>query len=886
MSWINNLLLLATFCASAVPMEEGVAEGQRHPDAVEVFHCDFNRRHDVDQLWDVNYDGWPDKWTRVYGKGFPHYVDTRIEEDSTAVSGRCLTVHLNGGGAHIQSPAIGVSSKFSYKIETRLRMAGVRHSRVQLRVEFCDERRNVMQVASSDWYTSTKDWEQVHIGPINPDSEDAVLARLTLVVESGSRPDLEGTVSVDDVWMARLPKMVVTTNSPFNVYENPHDVLVTCELSGILDKNPDILFELLDASSLQLDNNSVRLEGRLITERLSRASDIVNDARSKRAGYAGSTSWSPPITRHGFYRVRVTMKTSAGMLKRDVISIAVVPPLGTRTLGEFGWSLAGDEIPLSFDHLGDLLPRVAVTWIKLPVWYDPDDVSAGDNLIAFAEQLAAKDVEVVGVVDEPPEGSELASRLQRGAAIADTLSADDSSWLPSIDPVLTRLSLRIRWWQLGDDHDTSFLSFPAIEREIAELRRKLFRFGQDVSLGIGWQWNQAPSGTHKPSWDFQQFSASPPLTGKEMASYLQLPQREGVRRWVLIEPLSRRDYDLATRARDLVEQILAAKIHRADAIFAAQPFDNDCGLMDDNGAPADLLLPWRTTASLLSGARYIGSLQLPRNSTNRLFETVDGDVVMVVWGAHRTREVLHLGTEVEVVDVWGRAETPEMVGHRQVINVDTLPVFVRGMDAQIAKWRMSTRFDTPHVPSVFGRSHSNALQFKNTFAQGVGGSFSVVPPEGWQIAPHQQDFKLGAGAKTANGFEITLPFDANSGKVPVRIDFQVTGDRPHQFSIYRELNVGDGEVQIDIHTRLEQNGDLVVEQTMVNRGREPVDFKCLLYARDQRRQRIQVFRLGANPDVKTYRYPNGAQLIGSEMWLRAEEVDGQRVLNHRFVVEY
>jgi hypothetical protein len=37
--------------------------------------------------------------------------------------------------------------------------------------------------------------------------------------------------------------------------------------------------------------------------------------------------------------------------------------------------------------------------------------------------------------------------------------------------------------------------------------------------------------------------------------------------------------------------------------------------------------------------------------------------------------------------------------------------------------------------------------------------------------------------------------------------------------------------------------------------------------------------------VKVYRYPNGAELIGAEFWLRAQEIDGGRVLNHRFTVE-
>jgi hypothetical protein len=72
---------------------------------------------------------------------------------------------------------------------------------------------------------------------------------------------------------------------------------------------------------------------------------------------------------------------------------------------------------------------------------------------------------------------------------------------------------------------------------------------------------------------------------------------------------------------------------------------------------------------------------------------------------------------------------------------------------------------------------------------------------------------------------------------------------------------------------------------MVNHSPQLVDFKCMLNAPDRRRQRMQVFRLGASPDTKTYRYPNGAELIGAEMWLQIEEVNGSRAINHRFTVE-
>jgi hypothetical protein len=521
----------------------------------------------------------------------------------------------------------------------------------------------------------------------------------------------------------------------------------------------------------------------------------------------------------------------------------------------------------------------------MPVWYNETEPERGDELVLFAERAAAKNIEVVGVVDRPPPDSDLAKRFSHDATIADVLTTESSEWLPFLDPVLTRLSLRVRWWQLGGDHDASFSRLSNLEQGIAQLRERLFRFGQDVSLGLGWRWLQAPSGSGRPPWDFQQFAASPPLSGEELEHYLSLPGRDRVARWVLVEPLSRSEYDLETRSRDLVEQMIAAKIHGADAIFAARPFDEDTGLMTEDGMPGELLLPWRTTASLLSGTTYLGSTELPRHSHNRLFETPGGDVLMVVWSDEPTEEFIQLGDDIRVIDVWGRQQSPRRDGTRQVVSVAAMPKFILGVNSSIARWGMAVKFTELHVPSVFGKAHPNKIEIRNTFSQGVGGTIEISGPAKWQIVPPRIDFKLAAGETTVKPFDILLPLDAASGVAPIRVDFHVDVDRTYKFSVDRELIVGDGQVVVETTTRLEDDGSLIVEQRMVNHSPALVDFKCLLYAPGRRRQRMQVFRLGSSPDTKIYRYPDGAKLLGAELWLRAEEVNGSRVLNHRFVVE-
>ena len=290
---------------------------------------------------------------------------------------------------------------------------------------------------------------------------------------------------------------------------------------------------------------------------------------------------------------------------------------------------------------------------------------------------------------------------------------------------------------------------------------------------------------------------------------------------MLIEPLSRNDYDLETRARDLVEQMLAAKIHGADAIFASHPFDDDRGLMTEQGMPGELLLPWRTTASLLSGATYLGSIELPRHSRNRMFEMPSGEVLMVLWSDTPAEEIIQLGDDVRVLDVWGRQQSPRRENGRQIIDVAAMPKFVLGLNAAVARWGMSLRFTDLHVPSVFGKAHANGIEMTNTFSQGVGGTVELIVPKGWQISPPKIDFKLAAGETAVRPFEVSLPFDASSGTAPIRAEFTVDADRTYRFSVDRELVVGDGLVEIETTTRLEDDGSLIVEQRMINQSPQP-----------------------------------------------------------------
>lgn len=924
----------AAIAASGIAGDD--AAPARWPDAIEVFHCDFAAS------WDENYDGWPDGWMRRRGRGYPHYVHIQLDDEPADGGPTCLRVDLDGGGAGALSPPIKVSHLYSYVLEGLVKTDGLEFDEAFYSVVFLDADRKPIETFVSTKFRSTAGWRRVRLGPVAASSDRARWAQVGLHVEPTGREDLRGTARFADVWLGRLSRMTVRANHPFNFFLVDQPVEITCELSGFVEPRPVVTFRVEDALGRTLERTERPLDLEPATPAApsdeppreaadsrptaepepaepatragsappdaadvgqSDAGDVTADAGAASGAAGGSQTavpprqpaaeppprrasarWTPTLAGPGFYRLRVTLPGSRGPANEQQMELVVVEPQSAPPNSEFGWTLPRGEQPLGYAQLFALLGHSGIRRVKLPVWFDESrDPQAVEQLVGAVERLSAQGIEVVGLLSDPPASLRQRYGRRRQLDAADLFAPEAGVWYPSLEPVLARLAMRVRCWQLGGDEDTSFVHDPQIAARLGAIKKQFDRIGRDVRLGVGWNWLEALPPAPAAAWSFLALSADPPLTDGELGAYLG-PTGGAANRWVVLRPLDARHYSSETRAVDLVRRMMAAKIDGAEAVFCPDPFDPRAGLMNEDGTPGELFMAWRAAALALGSARHVGSLQLPQGSENQVFARGD-EAAMILWNSAPTEETLYLGGRIRQTDLWGHAIGAPQSGSEQTVLAGPAPTIVTGLSAPLARWHVSLRLEHDRLPSVFGRPHANRLAFENSFPQGAAGSASLVVPDGWKAEPRQFTFRLAHAETFDQPFEIILPYSARSGRHPVRVDFEIQADRPYRFSVYRHIDVGLGDVYVKLDTRLTEDGELEVEQRLVNEAAEPVSFRCQLYAPDRQRQRTDVVNLGPGCDVRTYRLPGGAELIGKTLWLQAEEIGGGRVLNYRFTAE-
>ena len=888
-------------------------------------------RWDLGRSDDPNFDHWPDDWMRVPGVRYPKYVkvlikphDPIIEQKivrfdtgiikrwqqlresypllttwmrplpprvADAMVGRFLRIELNGGQVKVLTTRVEASRLYQYRFSCQIKTTGLRHDTAYAELVFLDEKGDELFSQATNRIGGTTDWMKVQIERLRPPvGATTMCVRLNVEGAEDGVEDIDGVIGFDNLRIQKYPQLRVVTNEPLGIYDFGQPIEVTANVLGLSMDASKVRFRLYSGDDEPIGSPVI------VSMRQSRSS--TGDSAITRQSDRSALTWRLPRLPHGFYRVTAELEGGQSTTLATETTLAVIeklvdgPPHGC-----FGWTLPEGNQEIEARDLAAWLAKLGVAWVKYPCWLAPDDSAKAQEVATIFGKLQDAGIQTIGMLDVPPV-DQIARYTLRGRRdmVAAQMFRDESVWRPQLEPVMTRLTLKVRTWQLGADRDHSFLGRPRLQESIKQISTGLQGFGQPIDVAISWPWLEPPLEPGEASWQAVCRSSDPPLGASELDAFLKLGETDslgdGPRTWLLLDPVSSSQYDRDDRIRDLVLRMATVRNHRVQASFISDPRDPEYGLLRPDGRPGEMLLPWRTTSRLIGNLRQLGSLKLRCGAMNTVFASAER-AVLLVWSAEPTEELIYLGENVRSVDVWGRAEElpiEQQDGHSvQRVKIGPIPRFIVGADPMLLAFRMSVNLDKDQLDSLLGQVQKLAVSFTNPTRDGLIGELQILPPEAWTIESAKRPWETLGGQSSSHSFNVVLGSSAKVGTYEVPIRFEIQTFPPKQLTVYRRVNVGPQGLDLNVNTQLSPRGELKVQIEMTNRSSRKQSYDCMLFPPQGSQSQYQRRFITIQPGEmirKEIIWQQGESLVGGKMLLRAVEQDGRRVVNHAFDVTH
>lgn len=841
----------------------------------------------------------------------------------------CLNIDMDGGAVQLESPAFLLDSRFTYTLEGSISTRGLDGHQAWIELLLLDGQSREIASAKSPSSQGATDWHSLTTGSLS--SEALKMGQIVVHVDPQQAGRLTGQVRIDELRLYRMPKLELTVDAPYHVATPGQVIDVSCNVLGIADARSSVNFKLIDHMGklcqhttatlapvepttgpivhnprvVQENGNSKARPGKLTSKSpspqslkaqslkaksTSKSSDLKSPDDNARAAVArermdGVAHWKLKVDEPGYYRIvvdlgRRNLNSENRSISRET-SLAIIDGTRAGSSGPFGWSMPEFSSSFTPEAVPELIKLGGVGWLKIPVWFDPRDVQAADRLSVLLERLDLRKVNCVGMLERPLK----ADAGQRAHQPAATTFSVPSEWEPELEPALTRMSMKLAWFQLGRDGDRSFIGNPNLLPLVTDIRNRMQAYSQELQLALAWDYQDPIPADKNLPWRASQMCSEPQLTAKELRSHLAHPESTDHTRWVTLNPLAASKYSTLDRARDLTERMIAVKEYRVEAAFVTTPIDSETGIFNPDNSVGELFLPWRILNQNLATASYLGSFTMPGASSNFVFREGQSGF-MILWNDRPTVEQLYLGDDVKATDLWGRPVAIEQTksdrgSPEQRLQVGSWPILLNGINVNVALWRMRFKLETKNLPSTLALKSKLPLSLENTFDQATYGSVSVYAPGLVQKGVQPVPFQLVEGGQDRLELPLPLLSDASAGKHSLRFDFQATSQRDINFSVYDSLTLGIGDVELVWETMDVGKDRAVLRVELNNLLSEAVSFDCRLFPPERPYRRFQIMNAPPGTTQRDLVLPLDGVPPGSLLWIRCEEIGTGRVLNYR-----
>jgi hypothetical protein len=835
-------------------------------------------RFDFDEAPAGNMEEVPMFWSAMPMVDFPAFAEGRFDRNV----GRTAppSFHLASAGRNVayvyEGPDTRVRPGASYRIEGFIRPDRLVHARACLGVHYTDrEGRALLKTMVRSSYVaqaeSAEPWQRVELilPPAPPEAHTIGLTTWVLqervwdTSPSFRRPidhaDVRGGAWFDDIIVARMPVVGLTSSSPGNALPpgSPHEL-------RILLNDPDV------------QELTGELEIRDAAGAVVQRATVMQDPTGSGGLHRVKVTALPP----GLFEATLVVSAENGGTDRRQLTFAVLPP---RLHGDdfapkaFGVVIAD---PLRGDGRTelDLVANQGVRSLKYPVWAAGEqggDATDLNGLEMFLGELNRRGVTPSAVLGGPP-GSVVSAGHWLENPLLEVLGSSSTEWTEELARVAAPYAGAFRWWQLGAD--AAMLPDPGKRFSTAagNLRAALGRFITGPQLaGVGVSLDD-PSRERLPV-EHMTVTLGRDVDTDWMEEWFKGYSKVGYEQVSLfVPPLAEEAYERLSRLADWTQRVISARHAGASVVYVPQTWrtrDSSSGALSE---PTEEFIALRTIADVLGDSRPGPRLFVAEGVRAPTFES-GGDAVMSLWDPAAPREgrvhPIQLGRATRMIDLWGTVTPIERNADGvHLVRLSPLPIFVDGVDRWLVELGHSVAIEPTCVTS-------GTEMVKHTLRIGGGAAFSgqgsIQAPPSMEISP--RDFAVRAsGEPTQVEFTVHYPHSEPAGRKKFLVRLTVGPDRRVlEIPVFVELGLDDVEVA---GSSFLEGEDLVLQHVISNRSAKTLSFRgsAAVPGRERQYRPISNLAPGETQTVE-YRFLHAADLMGRHVRLMLRELnDGPR----------
>jgi hypothetical protein len=829
--------------------------------------------------------------------GFPAHAEMGFDDKISTSGQNSFHLKINGGSAaaFLQVGTVVAVPHSDYLITAKMRTASLQRAAAGMVAYFVDEQgqRIEASVQTTPLRATQEQWTSVSIQLLGDFPDAAWIGMEVQLLQPQPRPnhplgrhqivlqDVRGDVWFDDITVWQLPHVEVTTQSAINIIRAP--------------QKPQLTMNVRDLTGQQLEAELTVYDHTL--------TPVAQQRQAVGAGQPSSWTWTPPLPQFGWYLL--------DMLVRDVRNPDARPV--AHTMGAVLWmdqkssgmgaqasrfALMGEDLP---DNELELLPRILeITTGNVAILSAWDKMTTLETLDIRQERL---DDLIHGIRNQGGQvmlslGTvplELAQTegVDAAAPLA-VFRAQANKWQPYLAPILMRHGHRVHYWQLGSIDQPDAFFYPDLPEIIKNADRHFRALAPQPRLVIPWRIDQSRRGDVFTNSEVTYLIDVPPaVTPPNLAAHLEPWRSPPADFWLFLRQVRADEMSHERRVTDLALRMIYSWQADPMGLTISRPWTR-ADERRNATLPDPLLGVFSNVSGYLANRRMTGKLALGSGLECMVLNGPAGGM-LVAWNdkasATTAKINMYLGKNPVAIDVWGNRTPIPLIEGKHVLALTHTPIFIDGIDPQLAQFRSHFSVQPTCIESVQG-THKHTITLSNPWNRTISGNMRFTGPQNWSFVPPQHFFSIASGRSVVLPLTMRFRISEVAGDKMVTANFKFIADKRYDVDLAAALRLGLKNIDFVATLALEPGikpgtTDAVMAAVVTNTGGETMSLYLFALLRGHRRQELPIPRLEPGQSiVRRFRFADAADAIASyPLRTGVRATNGPEMLNFRLTAD-